>query len=314
MFFSLRTLAIVVVLTIPLACMRAAPTGTASALFGPVVGEQEPIGGRVEDGSGRIILLAKGNALVAIDIDGRRVSRVPLAMSDAKCWGLARLTNGSLWTLKDRNTLAEIDAGGRLIRQISLAAPHLGLFSSGSDLLYEETGISLPAPALRAGPPAPRGAAPWGGVMMRPFPGFTPGIRMALNVLKCGIGQRGELPCWFPDEAAVSLIDARGHARRVELTGLYRVSPEALVSSETPARPIRDVFIDETNVIWVLSSGRPSEAATDLPGGWVIARYRANGEMIDQRRLREPVREILRAGSDRAIVLTGAGMVAELAS
>lgn len=314
MCFRLRTLSVVALL-VPLSCMRAAPAPQATrVLFGPVIGEQEPIGGRVEDERGRVILLAKGSALITIDLGARTASRAPLTIPDAKCWGLARLADGSLWTLEDRNTLAQIDVGGGLLRQIRLAAPHLGLFSTGTELLYEETTLTLPAPALRAGPPAARGAAPWGGVMMRPFTGFTPGIRMALNVLKCGIGRRGEMPCWFPDEPGLSLIDATGHGRRVELTGLYRVSAETLVSSETPARPIRDVFIDEDNIMWVLSSGHPDEPSTDRPGGWVIARYGPHGETIDQRRLHEPVREILRAGSGRAIVLTGAGMIAELGS
>lgn len=155
---------------------------------------------------------------------------------------------------------------------------------------------------------------PWSGIMMRPFADFTPGARMALNVVKCGIERRGELPCWFPDESALSLIDSRGGTRRVELSGLYRISPEALIASEAPPRPIRDVFVDDGGVMWVLSSGHPPDRPTDLPGGWVIARYGLDGRVIDQRRLAEPVREILQAGSGRAIVLTGAGMVAELPS
>ena len=314
MSFRSRTL-IVPALLMQLSCMRAASTrGTARVLFGPAIGQAEPIGGRVETPGGRIILLAKGSALVTIDIDARTVSRAQISIPDAKCWGLAQLSDGSLWTLEDRNTLAEIDAAGRLIRRIPLAGPHLGLFSSGPELLYEETGVPLPAPVLRAGPPASRGALPWGGVMMRAFPDFTPGIRMALNVLKCGVGRHGEMPCWFPDEAALSLIDAHGHVRRVELSGLYRVSPETLVASETPARPVRDVLIDEEGIIWVLSSGRPPDRPTDRPGGWVLARYGVNGAAIDQLRLAEPVREILRARAGRAIVLTGDGSIAELAS
>jgi hypothetical protein len=311
--FHFRSL-IVATLLLQLCCVHAAPArDTARVLFGPVLGH-EPIGGRVEDDRGRIILLANGSALVVVDVDARVVSRVPLRLDNAKCWGLARLSDGSVWTLKDRNTLAEIDLEGRLLRQIPLAGPHLGLFSTGNELLYEQTGVPLPAPVLRAGPPGSQGAVPWGGVMMRPFADFTPGIRMALNVVKCGIGRRGELPCWFPDEPAISLIDARGHTRRVELSGLYRVSPETLIASETPARPVRDVFVDDAGVMWVLSSGRPPARPTDQPGGWVIARYRLDGTAIDQRRLTEPVREILRAGAGGAIVLTGAGMISELAS
>ena len=292
------------------ACART-PTPVWHVLFGPVVG-QEPIGGRVEDSGQRIVLLTNGNALVLIDLGSRAASRVPLAVGAAHCWGLARLSDGSVWTVENRRTLAEIDLTGRIVKQIALAGPHLDLFSIGSTLLYEETGISLPAPVLRAGPPGPGGTSQWSDLMMRPFPDFTPGVRMALNVVNCGTGHQGALPCWFPDEAAVALIDTDGRTRRVELSGLYRVSPEALVASDAPPRPIRDVFVDERDIMWVLSSGRPPDRSTDRPGGWVLARYSLGGHAIDQRRLPEPVRAILRVENGRAIVLTGEGMVAEI--
>lgn len=293
-------------------CARPPATPGWHVLFGPVV-RQEPIGGRVEDSGRRIVLLTNGNALVVIDLGSRAASRVPLAVGDAHCWGLARLSDGSFWTVKNRRTLAEIDLEGRIVKQIPLTGPHLDLFSIGSELLYEQTGISLPAPVLRAGPPGPGGTSQWSDLMMRPFPGFTPGIRMALNVVNCGTGHHGTLPCWFPDEAAVALIDPLGRTRRVELSGLYRVSPEALVASDAPPRPIRDVLVDEAGVMWVLSSGRPPDHSTDRPGGWVLARYGPGGRAIDQRRLPEPVRAILRVENGRAIVLTGDGMVAEVA-
>lgn len=308
---SCKNLLVISVAVLQAACIRAHPLVT-HGLFGPVVG-QEPIGGRVDDPGGRIVLLANGNALVIIDLRSRAVSRVPLAVGGAHCWGLARLSDGSLWTLANRRTLAEIDLKGRLVKQIALAGPHLDLFSTGSELLYEQTGVPLPAPVLRAGPPGPGGGSPWSDLMMRPFPGFTPGVRMALNVVNCGIGQQGTLPCWFPDEAAIALVGPNGRTRRVELSGLYRVSPAALVASETPPRPVRDVFVDKTGVMWVLSSGHAPNRPTDRPGGWVLARYSLGGRSIDQRRLPEPVRAILRVENGHAIVLTGEGMVAEIA-
>jgi hypothetical protein len=280
-------------------------------LFGPVI-RAEPITGRVEDGDGGIVLLEGGSALVTIDLAKRSAARVDLQIPNAHCSGLARLQDGTLWTLKDRGTLAQIDRAGRLVQEIALGGPHLGLFSVGAELLYEETNIPPPAPVFRAGPPGPRGVTPWSDLTMRPFVGFNRGAVMALNLVSCGIGRRGEMPCWFPDEPAVSLVQPSGRTRRIELTGLYHVTPEALIASDAPPRPVRDVYLDDADVMWVLSSGEPPRVATDTPGGRVIARYRPTGIVIDQRRLEEPIRLILRVESGRAVLLTGAGMVAEL--
>ena len=118
--------------------------------------------------------------------------------------------------------------------------------------------------------------------------------------------------CWFPDEAALYLVMKRVARAGWSWRGLDRVAPEVLLTADNPARPVRDAYVDADGTIWVLSTGEPPSPAPDVPGGWVLARYGPRGELMSVRRLAEPVRLILRAGGGRALVLTGAGMVAEV--
>ena len=281
-------------------------------LFGPAV-SAEVIGGKAEDDEGRVWLLAGGSAIVRVDLDRREIERVALRVSSAElCWGLARLADGSLWTLKGRRTLVAIGEAGRIDREFALATPHFGLFASGERLLYQAAEFTPPAPALRAGIPGDEHPRPWSDVATRPFAALARASAAALNMISCGSSRTAERPCWFPDEAAVSLIQASGATRRVPLEGLEVIAPEILLTSDNPARPVRDAYVDERGVLWVLSSGRPPADASERPGGWVLARYSPRGALIGLQSLTEPVRLILRASGGRATVLTGAGMIAEV--
>jgi hypothetical protein len=216
-----------------------------------------------------------------------------------------------MWTLKGRYAVIQIDADGLVTREITLAEPHLGLFASADRLMYQQASFTPPGPALRAGRPGDSTTVAWSEMTTRTFDKIARASSLALNMVACGAGVRDERPCWFPDEAAVSLIGAGGATRRLVLPGLDVVSPEILLTAENPPRPVRDAYVDAEGGIWVLSSGTPSAGGSERPGGWILARYGPRGEPIGVRRLAEPARLILRAGSGRAVLLTGAGMVAE---
>jgi hypothetical protein len=282
-------------------------------IFGPVIGS-EVIAGRAEDLDGRrpVVLLVGDSALVAIDLSARTVTRRSMDLPPGtSCWGLARLRDGSLWTLKDRRTLAQVQEGGRVAREVPLADAQFGLFGEGDRLLYQPADFIPPAPALFAGRPGDPQRVAWSTLRTRSFALARASVA-ALNLVSCGTAARAERPCWFPDEPAIFLVDETGVSRRLELAGLYRVAPEVLLTSDNPARPVRDAYVDADGTIWVLSTGEPPSPAPDLPGGWVLARYGPNGERRSVQRLAEPVRLILRAEPGRALVLTGAGMVAEV--
>ena len=282
----------------------------ARRLFGPVIGN-EVIAGRADDQAGMTWLLVGERTLVTIDMQKSSVARHPLQVGDAACWGLARLADGSLWTLKGRSTVVRISDSGEVVEEIPLGSPHFGVFAGGDRLVVQPADFQPPAPLLFAARIGDRARVPWSTLRSRSF-NLARASVAALNMLICGVGRREERPCWFPDEAALAMVKADGGARRIALDGLEVVAPEVLLTSDNPARPIRDAYADPAGTLWILSSGRPPAGAEDQPGGWILARYSDGGARLGVQRLEQSARLILRAGSGRALVLTGKGMVAEV--
>src|SRR5262249_54502977 len=130
----------------------------------------------------------------------------------------------------------------------------------------------------------------------------------ALNMITCGPTHVAELPCWFPDEAAVALVEEDGTTRRVTLAGLDIVTPEALLTSDNPRRPVRDAYVDGAGMIWILSSGTPPPGAADVPGGWLLARYALDGAPRGVWRLSEAARLVLRGDPRFVILLMSTGL------
>lgn len=280
-------------------------------VFGPILGS-EVIAGRVDEGSG-VWLLVGGTELVHVDLPSRRSRRAALKIAAGEnCWGLARLEDGSLWTIKGRRSLIRIDLDGGVVREEALPEPHLGLSAARDRLVYQVATVTPPGPALRAGRPGDPDTVPWSQMTTRPFDTIARASAVVLNMVSCGGTAGKERPCWFPDEAAVSLIDARGTTRRLGLAGLAVVPPEILLTAENPARPVRDAYLDRAGGLWVLSTGTARPGGSEQPGGWILARYGPGGEPLGVRRLADPARLILRAEPRRALLLTGAGMVAEV--
>jgi hypothetical protein len=301
-------LAIVVGACKTVAVGQAPASITPISLFGPVIGA-EVIGGRADTED--VMLLAGGMDLVRIDVDGRRAERTPLALAPGEsCWGLARLSNGALWTLKGRRTLARVDGDGRLVEEVPLAAPLFGVFAAGDRLLYQEATFTPPSAALQTDASGTR--VQWSGIMTRRFDRLARASSAALNLLSCGAARARERACWFPDEAAVFLVDVEGHTRRTELTGLPVVSPETLLTSDNPARPVRDAYVFADTELWVLSSGTPPVGRDVEPGGWVLARFAAGGRPEGRVRLSEAARLILRVDRDRVVLLLSSGKVGEV--
>jgi hypothetical protein len=290
---------------------RAPSVATVTPIFGPVIGA-EVIGGRADAGND-ILLLAGGTDLVRVDIGSRVASRARLSIGpSAECWNLARLTDGSLWTLKGRRSLARIDPDGAIVSETTLADAHFGLFAAGDRLLFQRADFTPPAPALLAGAAGDPSRSPWSAIRTREFPSLARASVAALNMVTCGATQASERACWFPDEAAVSLVKEDGATRRVTLPGLAVVAAETLLTSDNPSRPVRDAYVDEAGRVWILSSGTPPAPAADIPGGWVLARFSPDGAPEGQARLPEAVRLILRVTKGSVVVLTSTGMVAEV--
>jgi hypothetical protein len=300
------------------ACHAAPAVGQAdlvplAALFGPVI-SQEVIRGRQDDGE-RVVLLVGQSTLLHIDLAARRSWRVAIVLAPGEaCWGLGRRDDGSLWSLNGRSSLIRIERDGSVSQVVALPEPHLGLFSVAGQLIYQKAAFTSPGAALATGAPDSAVRAPWSAMTTRSFTGIARAQAAALNMVSCGGSRTSDRPCWFPDEAAVSLIAPRGDTRRIALSGLTVVPPEVLLTAENPARPVRDAFVDRHGRIWILSSGAPRAVPSDLPGGLILARYLADGTADGQVQLEQPARLILAVDNERVVVLAGDGRVSGVKS
>ena len=287
------------------------PIAPLTRLFGPVM-SQQVIAGREEEAD--LVILLVQQTIVRVDLKERRAWSTAIDTDAADtCWGLARLTDGSLWTLKGRGAVMRIEPDGRVARVIQLGEPHAGLLAAG-DRLVVQRGVAMASEsALHASVPGGE-PTPWSDIRVRSFPGIDRAQVSALNLVACGRSRVPERPCWFPDEAAIAVVAPDGHTRRVVLPGLAAVAPEVLLTAENPRRPVRDAYIDDHRRIWILSSGEARGGAVEGPGGWILARYLPDGTPDGQTRLAEPVRLILRIEGARVIVLAGSGHVSEVPS
>lgn len=281
--------------------------------FGPVADLGTISGHVVENGGARVSLIAGDASLVAIDIEAGTYRATTLPCSGTnRCWGLARLSDGSLWTLKGMHAVMQVSPGVGVVRELPLETAHLGIHGAGSQLVLQPGTLPAGQPVLFSGSASALARDPWSTMRARSFDALATGAAAALNLVSCGVSLTAEIPCWFPDEPALFLITESGLTRSIRLDGLPHPAPEVLINARTPQRPIRDVFIESDGTVWVISTGTAPEGAPDVPGGWLIARYDRTGEPLDRRQLPEAVRIILRAAHGRALVLTGAGMVAEV--
>ena len=272
---------------------RQAPASTLlTPIFGPVIGA-EVIGGRADGAAGNnddeIVLLAGGVDLVRISLATRRSARVKLRLAAGSggfredCWNLA-----------------------------ALGEPYFGLFAAGDRLLFQRADFLPPGPALMAGGADRRPAAAWSTIATRTFPALARASVAALNMVTCGPTKASERACWFPDEAAVFLVTDSGSTRRLVLRGLDLVSPETLLTSDNPRRPVRDAYVDGDGTIWILSSGAPPPGTAEQPGGWVLASYASDGASKGIVRLPEAARLILRADARHVTLVMASGMIGQV--
>lgn len=289
---------------------QAPASGAVTPLFGPVIGA-EVIAGRAEDDE--VVLLAGGVDLLRIDVAGRSWRRAQLGIAAGEsCWSLARLADGSLWTLKGRRTLARIGGDSRIAEEVTLPAPHFGVFAADDRLIFQEAVFTAPGPALLAGSPGGGTRVPWSGIVTRRFDRLARASAAVLNMVSCGASATRERPCWFPDEAAVFLVTSEGVTRRVMLRGLEVPAPETLLTTDNPPRPVRDAVVDAHGGLWILSSGSTPAAAVEAPGGWLLAHYDKEGDPKGTLRLEEAARQILQVDDRRLVLLLSSGYVGEV--
>jgi hypothetical protein len=256
------------------------------------------------------------DALVKIDLQQGRHTRLPLhpLLPGEHVWGLASTgaSEEGFWTLTGRKELAHVTEEALIDRRIALDEAHVALYSGTRQLVYQVVNMLPPADALVAGPPGASPRKRWSAMRTRPLP-LQRGQAAALNIVACGPGERGTIPCWFPDQAVITQTDANGDSREIALEGIHGVDPEALLASATPRRPIADAWMSAEGELWVLTSGEPTRAdLADRRGAWTLGRYRTDGTVLRRVPLAEPARLILRVGGPRATLLAWDGRVVEV--
>src|SRR5258708_34765008 len=157
---NVRTIVWLSLFTTALGACRTGPIARDSDLlplapvFGPIVAG-EVISGHADGGKG-VWMLAGGSHLVYVDLAARQMRRSAIRLRPGElCWGLARLEDGSLWTLKGRHSVVQIDQDGAITRDVALADPHLGIFGAAGGGSFQHGGLSPPAPAPAGGGPPP---------------------------------------------------------------------------------------------------------------------------------------------------------------
>lgn len=255
-----------------------------------------------------ILLLTDEPALVTVDARSLHATRRVLAdvPDPERIWGLARLDDGTIWTLLDRKLLAQLTPEGRVARRIALDQPHLGLFGLGRELVYQ----LLPSPgqtsALTAGPPGTSERRPIGGLSLRESDDRRAEVWVR-NLVYCGLSRGSALPCWFTDQAVIDLIEPDGHQRQIRLPILDVEPPHRPSSVTDPQQPIWDAILLRDEVL-VLSRSitSPAEHKAESPA-WHLWRFGLDGRVRSRCRIDAGPRILLDADDASGSFLTWEG-------
>jgi hypothetical protein len=247
-------------------------------------------------------LLTQRRQLIAIEIDRKRMTTKPVAgfRPQEDPWGLACLSDGSLWTLATARTLVRIRSGA-VTNRISLPSPRFLLYASGDRLLYAEMPIAIGRPLLSTGRATPPFAQrPWAGLVTRRAASRV--VELSKNLAGCGIGIDALIPCWFVEDDRISISNGA-----TETTRSFAIVRARGVD---PIHPIRDVALAGRERVWVLARSTRGIAGTQ-PGGRLIAtdRSAAENRAID---LEPAARFILAATESTCWLLTTDGKLMEV--
>ena len=314
------TLVIIAALVLGASCRSGPPAGQAKetplgrADGHPVGGAvpvtaRELIAGRAIAGE-TVLLLTDRPALVTIDL--KRTTAIGTIVSGLdegeRPWGLAWLVDNTLWTLLTPDTLGQLDFDGRVLGRVKLAGPHLELYGFGSSVILQAFGTSVGEAVLVRG--SPRGTI-WDafGPLKTRAGGSSRLERTLVNLVACGATRADEVPCWFADQASVSLVRSDGRERWVDLGKSVNVGDPAVI--EGIRHPIRDLFVDGAGDMWVLwTSGQRRGEEANL--GWHLSRHDQLGRLVTSAELTTPGRRLLRAGGRMCRMLAPSGRMVDV--
>jgi len=245
-------------------------------------------------------LLTDSHQLTEVRNDGQVSQRAVTGLTATdRLWGLACLSDGTLWTMVGFQTLGRIDnRTGRLQERIDLHVDRMTLYAVGDRLLYQ-TRRPVPGLAALMTSPARRPYAikTWAGLVV-PRGGNPDGsTRMAV----CGIAVDALAPCWFGSARQFTISD--GTVSRTIDAPLQSMSADR----ETP---IRDVALTSSTAYWLLAGGRDGERGRT--SGVRLFRVRENPSQNLFIDLKPSARIILSASDTRCVLLTVDGGLMEV--
>ena len=247
-------------------------------------------------------LLNEAHELIEISPAARTVTvhAVRGLRSDDAPWGLACLTDRTLWTLVTPRTLGRIAHDGVVAERVSLQVPSIALFGAGTRLLLETLPLAAASAVFTArSPHRPSEGRPWPGLMVRSAP--QPADVLKRNIVNCGLAEGSVIPCWFPGEARVSVSDG-AHADERLLSWLRGTTID-------PGAPIRDVAVSGDR--WWLLTGSPQLLVSRRVGGPLVLAT-ARGSELGRIEVSPPPRIILGATDSMCLLLNTQGEVLEV--
>lgn len=242
-------------------------------------------------------LLTESPTLFEIRHDAWRVEAHPVRGLQAAetVWGLACLTDGTLWTLATPRIIARMTSSGEIVERIAVSLPRVALFGAGDQLLYQQMPMAPGAAALASSPAhQPHLNHSWPGLIGRSAPSREQ--QLTGNLVNCGIGVMGWLPCWFANERSFAISNGE-RTERVDVPPL-RTSPS------DRAAPIWDIALAGGNRFWLLASAPPRPSTR--PGGERLHRHSEAGS-YDSIDLPVRARLIVATSAVRCVLLTTRG-------
>ncbi|MBI3400140.1 MAG: hypothetical protein HY048_01870 [Acidobacteria bacterium] len=217
-----------------------------------------------------------------------------------RVWGLACLSDGSLWTLATPRTVARIEPGGQIVERVDVVLPRIAVFGAGDRLLFQQLPLAPGAAALATSPPRqPQTVHAWPGLIGRTA--RTREDQLARNLVNCGIGVAALVPCWFADDRQFTVSDG-SNGRRIGFAPLSSANVDS-------AAPIWDVALVDANRFWLLTSA-PRRSATRTGGGRLY--WSDTGRPLLALDLTPLARVVVTASETRCVVVTIAGALMEI--
>jgi hypothetical protein len=217
--------------------------------------------------------------------------------SGARPWALACVTGGELWTLETPHLLTRLGPDGHVEDRVALRWPRTALFAAGDQVVYHQLPTVSGAPLLISGVPRmPSAVRAWAGLLGRAAPSQKE--LFARNLVSCGIGAGAFLPCWFVNEARITISDG---------TTTREVSIPALASATVDrAIPVWDAALLGSGAVWVLASSVAVTSHTGRVGRRLLLVDRAGVERVHIE-LSPPARLIVAATDTSCTLLTTTG-------